>query len=271
MASDTGTSETLLMDVADGVALITLNRPEAMNALNRELFGALAAALLRVRDDEAIHVAVITGSGRAFCAGADLKERAGTGIGAGGLGGGPPKDLFRPTPPLSPYTVDTGKPVIAAVNGFALGGGMEVALACDLRIAGASARFGLPEVTRGFFPGGGGPVRLPRAIPRAVAMDMLLTGEPLDAAAALRWGLVSRVVPDGDLLETAMTMARRIANFGPLAVRAVREIAHTQEGMSSAEAMRLATSLRWTIGQTADASEGPAAFAEKREPHYRGE
>ena len=264
-------SETLRVEIADGVALLTLNRPESMNAMNRDLFGALGEALQQVRDDEAIHVAVITGSGRACCAGVDMKERASTGAGAGGLGSGTPKEMFVTSPSMNPYTFDPGKLVIAAVNGFALGEGMEIALACDIRIAAESARFGLPEITRGFFPGGGGPVRLPRAIPRAVAMDMLLTGEPLDAAAALRWGLVSRVVPDDVLLDTAMSMARRIAGFGPLAVRAARELAHTQEGMPFAEAMRLATSLRWIIGQTADASEGPAAFAEKREPHYRGE
>jgi enoyl-CoA hydratase/carnithine racemase len=264
-------SETLRVEITDGVALLTLNRPESLNALNRELFGALGEALQLVRDDEAVRVAVITGTGRAFCAGADMKERSATGAGAGGLGGGAPKEMFVTTPAPSPYTFDPGKPVIAAVNGIALGGGMEVALACDLRIAAESARLGLPEITRGFFPGGGGPVRLPRAIPRAVAMDMLLTGEPLDAAAALRWGLVSRVVPDEALLDTAMSMARRIASFGPLAVRAARELAHTQEGLPFAEAMRLATSLRWIIGQTADAAEGPAAFSEKREPQYRGE
>lgn len=265
------TSETLQVEIADGVALLRLNRPDSLNALNRELFGALGEALLQVRDDEAIRVAVITGTGRAFCAGADMKERNATGAGAGGLGGGPPKDIFNTTPAVTPYTFDPGKPLIAAINGFAFGGGMEIALACDIRIAAESARLGLPEITRGFFPGGGAPIRLPRAIPRAVAMDMLLTGEPLDAAAALRWGLVSRVVPDADLLDTAMAMAARIASFGPLAVRGARELAHRQEGLPFPEAMRLANSLRWIIEQTADALEGPAAFAEKREPHYRGE
>ena len=264
-------SDTLRVEIADGVALLTLKRPESLNALNRELFGALGEALQQVRDDEAIRVAVITGTGRAFCAGADMKERSATGAGAGGLGGGSPKEMFVTAPEPSPYTFNPGKPLIAAINGLAFGGGMEVALACDIRIAAESARLGLPEITRGFFPGGGGPVRLPRAIPRAVAMDMLLTGEPLDAAAALRWGLVSRVVPDADLPEAAMTMARRIASFGPLAVRAARELAHSQEGLPFSEAMRLATSLRWIIGQTSDAAEGPAAFAEKREPQYRGE
>ena len=157
------------------------------------------------------------------------------------------------------------------MHGYALGGGTELALACDLRIAAESARFGLPEITRGFFPGGAGPVRVPRMVPMAVAMDLLLTGEPIDAQAALRWGLVSRVVPDDQLLDTAMAMARRIAGFGPLAVRAARELARRQEGMPLDDAIRLSASLRWIIGQTEDAAEGPRAFAEKREPHYRGE
>jgi len=264
-------SDTLRMEITDGVALLTLNRPESLNAFNRELFAALLEAFHQVRDDEDIRVAVIIGSGRGFSAGADLKERASTGAGVGGLAGGPPKAMFRTAPDVSPYTVDTGKPVIAAVHGYALGGGTELALACDLRIAGESARFGLPEITRGFFPGGAGPVRVPRMVPMAVAMDMLLTGEPIDAQAALRWGLVSRVVPDDQLLDTAMAMGRRIAGFGPLAVRAARELARRQEGLPLDDAIRLASSLRWIIGQTEDAAEGPRAFAEKREPHYRGE
>src|SRR5439155_16125676 len=123
-----------------------------------------------------------------------------------------------------------------------LGGGLELALACDLRIAAEGARFGLPEITRGFFPGGGAPVRLMRSIPRAVAMDMLLTGEPIDAAAALRAGLVSRVVPAEELVPTALAMAHRIAGFAPLAVRAAREVAHTQEGMALAQALRFSGS-----------------------------
>ena len=264
-------SDTLRVEVTEGVALLTLNRPEVMNALNRELFGALTDALARVRDEDVIRVAVITGTGRAFSAGIDIKERATTGAGAGGLGGAGPHEFFAASPAPSAYTFDAGKPVIAAVNGFCLGGGMEIALACDLRIAAEGARFGQPDVTRGFFPGGGGAVRLPRAIPRAFAMDMLLTGEPIDAATALRWGLVSRVVPDDHLLPTAMAMARRIAGYGPVAVRALREVVRAQEDLPLAQALRFSSSLRWIVGQTADAEEGLRAFAERREPEFRGE
>lgn len=265
------TSETLRVEVTDGVAVLTLNRPDSMNALNRELADALIEAFERVRDDDEIRVAVVTGTGRAFCAGADMKERASTGMGSGGLAAGRPKEFFASPPAQTAYSVDTRKPMIAAVNGHCLGGGLELALACDIRIAAEGVRFGLPEITRGFFPGGGGPVRLPRALPRALAMDMLLTGEPISAEVALRGGLVSRVVPADELEATSLGMARRIAGFGPLAVRAVREVVHTTESMSLPEALRFSGSLRWIIGQTEDAEEGPRAFAEGRDPQFRGE
>ena len=264
-------SDTLRVEVTDGVALLTFNRPEVMNALNRELFAALTEALTRVRDDETIRVAVITGTGRAFSAGIDIKERATTGAGAGGLGGGGPRDFFAAAPPPSAYTFDAGKPVIAAINGFCLGGGMEIALACDLRIAAEGARFGQPDVTRGFFPGGGAAVRLPRMLPRAFAMDLLLTGEPIDAATALRWGLVSRVVADDQLLLVALGMARKIGGYAPVAVRALREVVRAQEDLPLAQALRFSSSLRWIVGQTADAEEGLRAFAERREPEFKNE
>lgn len=195
-------SDTLRVAVNDGVAVLTLNRPDSMNALNRELANALIEAFEQVRDDDAIRVAVVTGSGRAFCAGADMKERVSTGMGSGGLAAGLPQEFFASPPTQTAYTVDTRKPMIAAVNGHCLGGGLELALACDIRIAAEGVRFGLPEITRGFFPGGGGPVRLPRAMPRALAMDMLLTGEAITADVALRGGLVSRVVPAEELEST---------------------------------------------------------------------
>ena len=264
-------SDTLQVEVTDGVAVLTMNRPESMNALNRELAAALIEAFERVRDDDAIRVAVLTGNGRAFCAGVDLKESATTGGGSGGLGGSTPRDFYASPPAQMAYTVDTRKPMIAAVNGHCLGGGLELALACDMRIAAEGVRFGLPEITRGFFPGGGAAVRLPRVVPRALAMDMLITGEPIDAAVALRGGLVSRVVPADELQATALGMARRIAGFGPLAVRAVREVVQQTDSMPLAQALRFSASLRWIIGQTSDAAEGPRAFAEGRDPKFTGE
>lgn len=264
-------SETLQVEVSDGVAVLTMNRPDSMNALNRELADALIEAFERVRDDDAIRVAILTGNGRAFCAGADMKERASTGMGSGGLAAGVPQDFFSSPPTQTAYTVDTRKPMIAAVNGHCFGGGLELALACDIRIAVEGVRFGLPEITRGFFPGGGGPVKLPRMIPRAVAMDMLLTGEPILADVALRSGMVSRVVSAEELQPTALAMARKIASYAPLAVRAAREVVYTTDALPMPQALRLAQGLRWIIGQTADAEEGPRAFAEGREPQYRGE
>jgi E-phenylitaconyl-CoA hydratase len=261
-------SETLRFDIADGVALITLNRPEALNALNRELSGALMEALHTIRDADAIRVGVLTGEGRAFSAGADLKERAAGG--ASGPGGDSPATFLAANPAAGYATFDTGKPLIAAIGGHCLAGGLELALTCDIRIASDDARFGVPEITRGFFPGAGAPQRLPRMIPHALAMEMLLTGDPIDAAGALRAGLVSRVVPREQLLPTAMAVARRIAAHAPLAVRAVRELAYAADDMTLAQAMRYGGSLRWIIGQTEDAAEGPRAFAEKREPRYQG-
>ncbi|MPZ99992.1 MAG: hypothetical protein GEU80_11800 [Dehalococcoidia bacterium] len=263
-------SETLRFEATDGVAVITLNRPEALNAINRELSGALMEALHTVRDDDAIRVGLLTGEGRAFSAGFDLKERAASGNAGGGSGGGAPADFF-PAHPSEPFTTfDMRKPLIAAIGGHCLAGGLELALTCDMRIAGDDARFGVPEIVRGFFPGGGAPVRLMRMIPQAQAMEMLLTGDPIDAETALRAGLVSRVVPRDQMMETAMQLATRIARHAPLAVRAVKELAYASEDMTLPQAMRFGSSLRWIIGQTADASEGPRAFAEKREPRFEG-
>jgi enoyl-CoA hydratase/carnithine racemase len=247
------------------VATIRLNRPEALNAMNRAVREGLMASLHRVRDDDSVRVAVLTGTGRAFCAGADLKERA---RGESDRSGGPETVLLGL--PESFFTFDAQKPVIAAINGLALGGGLELALACDIRIASSAATFGTPEITRGFFPGGGAPLRLPRLIPRSMAMEMLLTGEPIDAPTALQWGLVSRVVEPDELMPTAMRMAERIAGFAPLAVRANRELAYATEDMTMQQALRLSSLSRWVVGQTEDAAEGPRAFVEKRDPEYHG-
>jgi E-phenylitaconyl-CoA hydratase len=260
--------EVLGFAVDGAVATLTLRRPEAMNALNGELTRALMAALHRVREDDAIRVAVLTGEGRAFSAGVDLKERAASG--GRGAGNNSPAEFFAAAPPDAYATFDVRKPTIAAIGGYCLAGGLELALTCDIRIAAEDARFGLPEITRGFFPGAGGPQRLPRIIPQALAMEMLLTGDPIDAAAALRAGLVSRVVPRDQLMPVATQMAQRIAAHAPLAVRAVRELAHATDDLTLAQAMRFGGGLRWIIGQTEDALEGPRAFSEKREPRYEG-
>jgi crotonobetainyl-CoA hydratase len=256
----------VLFDVAEGVATITLNRPEQMNTINAELGAGLRTALLQVRDREDIRVAVITGNGRAFCAGADLRSRADGPAAASGVAA-----LFPTGDAPGFHEFDAKKPIIGAVNGFALGGGFEIALSCDLLIASEAATFGLPEITLGFFPLAGAPVKLPRGVPRVVANDLLFTGERIDARKAYEFGIVSRVVPAEELLPTAHAMATKIAGYAPLAVRSMLELVKRQGDMPEDDAMRLAGTMRWAIGQTADAKEGPRAFAEKRTPVFRGE
>jgi enoyl-CoA hydratase/carnithine racemase len=256
----------VLFEVAEGVATITLNRPEQMNTINAELGAGLMQALRDVRFRDDIRVAIVTGNGRAFCAGADLRSRADGPAAASGVAA-----LFRTDDAPGFHEFDARKPIIGAVNGYALGGGFEIALSCDLLIASESATFGLPEITLGFFPLAGAPVKLPRGVPRVVANDLLFTGERIDARKAYEFGIVSRVVPHDELLSTAQSMAQKIAGYAPLAVRSMLELVKRQGDMAEDDAMRLAGTMRWAIGQTADAKEGPRAFAEKRQPIYRGE
>ena len=210
--------------------------------------------------------AVITGAGRTFSAGADLKERAQSGRVADASAASVIEASRAPG--FARMVFD--KPLIAAVDGYCLAAGFELALLCDLRICTPEARFGLPEITRGFFPGGGGPQRLIRAIPQAVAMEMILTGEAIDASTAQRVGLVSRVVLEAELLPTACQMAQRIASHAPLAVKAVKEVAQAALDETLEQSLRFGSALRWIIGQTEDAREGPRAFAERRTPQYQG-
>ena len=258
-------AEEVVWEQSGHVATIRLNRPEALNAMNGAVRDGLMAALEQVRDEDSIRSAVLTGTGRAFCAGADLKERA---RGESDRSGGPDSVLLGL--PQAFHTFDPGKPIIAAINGLALGGGLELTLACDIRIAANTAIFGTPEITRGFFPGGGGPLRLPRLIPRSMAMEMLLTGDPIDAPTALQWGLVSRIVEPDELMPAAMAIAERIAQHAPLAVRANREMAYATDDMTMQQVQRLSSPSCWVVGQTEDAAEGPKAFVEKREAEYHG-
>ncbi len=260
-------SDPLLFDLADHVAVITLNRPAVRNAMNRELSSALLAALQRVGADADIRVAVITGAGGTFSAGADLKERAQSG---GRAADASAASIVETSRAGGFSTLAIQKPLLAAVDGYCLAAGFELALLCDMRICTPEARFGLPEITRGFFPGGGGPQRLMRAIPQAMAMEMILTGDTIDAATALRVGLVSRIVPADELLPTARHIAQRIASHAPLAVRAAKEVAQSALDETLEQALRFGSTLRWIIGQTEDAREGPRAFAERRPPRYQG-
>ena len=259
-------SDTLLFELTEHVAVITLNRPAVRNAMNRELRGGLVEALKRVREDPEIRAAIITGAGNTFSAGADLKERAQSGR----AGDADVASIIESSRDVGFSRMTVEKPLIAAVDGYCLAAGFELALLCDMRICTPQARFGLPEIVRGFFPGGGGPQRLIRAIPQALAMEMILTGDAIDAATALRVGLVSRLVPEPELLPTARQIAQRIASHAPLAVKAVKEVTQAALDETLEQALRFGNALRWIIGQTEDAREGPRAFAERRAPRYEG-
>lgn len=256
-------ADEVLIEVADHVATITLNRPDAMNAMNPELSAGLTDAFRRVDTDDDIRVAILTGNGRAFCAGADLR-----GGSPGSRGNAPGDFLSTPTPRV--WADAIAKPVIGAVNGYCLGGGFEIAMHCDLLIASEAAQFGLPEITLGFYPLAGAPMRLPRSIPRAFANELLFLGQRIDAAKALQYGIVSRVVPADQLLDTANEMAATIAGYAPVAVRGLKEITYAQADMSMAQATRFDAALRWVVGQTEDSKEGARAFGEKRKPNFTG-
>ena len=257
-------ADEVLFEVNERVATITLNRPDAMNSINAELGAGLADALTRVNEDDEIRVAILTGNGRAFCAGADLR-----GGSPGSRGNAPGDFLSTPTPRV--WADAIAKPVIAAVNGYCLGGGFEIAMHCDLLIASEAASFALPEITLGFYPLAGAPMRLPRSIPRAFANEMMFLGQRIDAEKAREYGIVSRVVPADQLLETANEMAATIAGYAPVAVRGLKEITYAQDDMTIAQATRLDAALRWVVGQTEDSKEGARAFGEKRKPNFTGQ
>lgn len=247
------------------VTVITINRPEARNALDPEHDAALGAAVAAFEADDAVRVAVLTGAGDvAFSAGADLRTLIPAFRERVRAGEEPPWNFGGFT------AVERTKPMIAALNGHALAGGCEMALACDIRLAAPNATIGLAETKWAIIPGAGGTVRLPRAVPLGVAMEMILTGDPVDAAEAHRIGLVNRVVPLERLRDEAVALARTVAARGPLAVRAAR--ASVLEGLGTDERTAMAGEFRrfLEVLRTDDAVEGPAAFAEKREPRYRG-
>jgi len=254
----------LEFSIHDQVATVVLNRPEAMNAIDPETQSELLDCWQRIREDDDVRVAILTGAGeRAFCTGSDLKKTM------------PPSESYASLA-FGRGDIDvasqlaTDKPVICAINGYALGGGLEMALACDIRIAADHARFGLPEVRVGSIPGAGGTQRLPRTIGASDAMLLLLTGDHIDATEALRLGIVSRVVPFADLRGEAEAIAGRIAANAPLAVRAVKRL--VRQGQSLPLDVAIAQE-RLTFGvlrDTEDRIEGRRAFAEKRKPVYKG-
>jgi enoyl-CoA hydratase len=253
------TYETIIAETRGAVALVTLNRPKALNALNAALAEELLGALEGFDADPAIGAMVVTGSERAFAAGADIKEMAGLGFEDALLG-----DLTAGWDRLARIR----KPVIAAVAGHALGGGCELAMMCDIIIAADTARFGQPEITLGIIPGMGGTQRLTRLVGKAKAMDMVLTGRLMDAAEAERAGLVARVVPAEALLETALAAAETVARLSRTAVLLAKEAVNRAEESSLAEGLRFERRAFHALFATADQKEGMAAFVEKRPARF---
>ena len=247
------------------LAYITINRPERRNAIDPATSRELLEAFTAFKDDGDSWVAILSGAGdQAFSAGADLVAMAQSFSGGG--------DGMRFDAPFAGITrgFECWKPIIAAINGYCLAGGLELALACDIRIAAEHATFGLPEPKRAILPGAGGTQRLPRVTPLAFAMELLLTGDRFDAQTALRFGLVSRVVPADQLMPTVEAVAAKILECGPLAVRAIKEAALRGLEMPLVDGLKLESELVGKIFRSEDAREGPTAFAQKRTPEYKG-
>ncbi len=243
------------------VATITINRPEARNAVNGEVAQGIEDAIDRIEDDDTLWVGILTGAGPAFSAGADLKAVSSGDAGAlntkrGGFGG----LVLR----------DRTKPLIAAVDGPALAGGTELVLACDLVVSSRTARFGVPEVKRSLVAAAGGLFRLPQVLPRNVATELILTGDPISAERAYHFGMVNELCEPGEALATAHQLAERIAVNAPLAVRASLRVMRAAEGLDDREAMRISNQAIGALASTNDFREGPLAFIEKRAPKWTG-
>lgn len=252
----------IIVETRDHVGLIKLNRPEALNALNQELLGELNDALAKFDADDKVRCIVLTGSEKAFAAGADIKEMSEQSF----------VDMFK-----SDFFTDkhdgvarTRTPIIAAVAGYALGGGCELAMLCDFILAADTAKFGQPEVNLGVMAGIGGTQRLTRAVGKSKAMEMNLTGRFMTAEEAERSGLVSRIIPADKLLDDAMATAEKIAEKSPLATMAIKESVNRSYEMTLAEGLRYERRLFHSLFATEDQKEGMNAFIEKRAPHFRG-
>ena len=244
------------------IAVFTLNRPEALNAMNPESVQALSEALLDFKDDDNLWAGIITGSGeKAFCVGADIKTMLPVVKQMSGQPWGEPSTIMK--------GLNLWKPLVAAINGAALGGGLEIALACDIRIASENAIFGLPEVNLGIIPGWGGTQRLPRVIPMAKAAEMLLTGRPIDAQEAYRIGLINKVVPLNQLMASAMEMAEFLCRPAPLAVRAAKQAMIQGASLSLTDGIVLERSLEDYLVITEDHAEGRDAFLSKRKAEFK--
>ena len=251
-------ADEVLVEYAERIAIITINRPQARNAVNHAVSALMAAAIEELDRRDDLTVGIITGAGGTFCAGMDLKAFA---------AGEPVRDPVRgfggivERPPA--------KPLIAAVEGWALGGGFEIVLACDLVTAGRGARFGLPEVRRGLAARGGGVFRLPRRLPHAIAMELIVTGAPLDASRAEHFGLVNRLVDDGQALTAALELAAQVAASAPMSVRASKAVAIESADWPLAEGFQRQRDYLEPVFASVDATEGVAAFRERRDPVWQ--
>lgn len=261
--------QTISYEVKDQIALVTFNRPESMNAMNRQMTRELIEACAWIEDDPAIRVAIFTGAGdRAFSAGMDLKERAETSF----------SPIERRARKLSAAihtqaraVAAITKPTIAAIRGYCVGGGLEFALACDMRVAAEDAKLGLAEVKRGLIPGAGGTQRLARAVGVAKALEICLTGDNVAGAEARSLGLVNIAVPAGEVMQAAEDLARRVLKGAPLSIMFIKEAIKKGVELSLDEGFRLESDLSALVATTADSKEGPRAFAEKRAPVWKGQ
>jgi enoyl-CoA hydratase len=251
-------SEEVLTSEEDGILVVTINRPDAKNAMTKAAAEGIAAAMDRLDSDDNLRVGILTGAGGTFCSGMDLKgflrgeSPSGEGRGFGGVVQQPPE-----------------KPLIAAVEGYALAGGLELMIACDLVVASAGAKFGIPEVKRGLVAAAGGVMMLPDQIPERIAMELALTGDFIDAPRAYELGLINRVT-DGDALAGAKELAARIVANGPLAVKVSKQVIKQSRGWPMDERYKRQTQLIAPVFVSEDAREGAAAFAEKRAPNWKG-
>jgi enoyl-CoA hydratase/carnithine racemase len=256
--------ETVIYHVEDGVASVTLNRPDVHNAMNTVMRRELTEAFGRVRADDAVRVVLVVGGGeRAFSAGADIREFVEPQAPA----------TFREARRRFDFRAEMDRcpqPIVAAIRGHCFGGGLELALACDVRVAADDARLGLTEIDLAIIPGGGGTQRLPRLVGRGKALEMILTGARIPAAEALRIGLVERVVPAGELAKHARALARTLADKAPIALRYAKEAVVAGLGMSLADGLRLEGDLAAFLRTTEDRLEGARAFLEKRRPRWAG-
>jgi enoyl-CoA hydratase len=256
--------ECIKVKKSDGTAIVAINRPDKLNALNINTIKELIEAFTAIRDDEEVKVAILTGEGgKSFAAGADIPELSGQGL----VGG---KVFSERGHRLCNLIENLGKPVIAAVNGFALGGGCEIAMACTLRIASDKAKMGQPEINLGTIPGYGGTVRLARLVPRGVAMELMLTGRVIKADEALTLGLVNKIVPHDDLMDEVMKFAGVLMSKPPFAAKAIMEAVNHGTEMAFEEGCRLEQDLFAITCGTEDFKEGMNAFLEKREAEFKG-